>query len=144
MPRAPTDHASPGNLSVNARSGTALETAGARLCSLAHVELSISEQVTTSGSHILRLTGALDLASRDELTRAGNAALQRAETKSLVLDLAELDFLDSSGIGAIVLLAGSAEDAEREFALQAPSERVVRVLGVSGLLDTWPIRAASD
>jgi anti-anti-sigma factor len=61
----------------------------------------------------------------------------------LVLDLAGVNFFDSSAIGALVQIASEAADVEVPFALRAPSDRVMRVLTIAGLLDAWPVENAS-
>ena len=107
------------------------------------MDLSISEETDDAHRRVLRLVGALDLASRDLLLDAAAKALAASRpTTGLVLDLAGVSFFDSSGVGAVVQVARDAEDADAAFALQAPSQRVTRVLEVSGLLDAWPIEDA--
>jgi anti-sigma B factor antagonist len=108
------------------------------------VELSIADRTDSRQRHVLALTGSLDLASRDVLYQAGVAALSTPDVPGLVVDLAGVTFLDSSGIGALVELAGDAQDAGVGFALHNPSERVRRVLTISGLLDAWPIEKATE
>jgi anti-sigma B factor antagonist len=51
------------------------------------------------GLHIVALHGELDLASADGLA----AALVEIAGSTLVVDLADLSFMDSSGIGALVV-----------------------------------------
>jgi anti-sigma B factor antagonist len=107
------------------------------------MDLTITENHANDGRHLISLTGALDLASRGALLDAGRVALKTQDASALVVNLAGVDFFDSSGIGAIVELAGDAEDAAIAFSLQAPSPRVLRVLEIAGLLDTWPIEPAT-
>jgi anti-anti-sigma factor len=57
----------------------------------------------------------------------------------LVLDLAAVTFIDSTGLGAIVQIAGDAADADLGFVLARPSDRVTRILTASGMRDIWPI-----
>lgn len=90
------------------------------------------------GHALLRVTGAIDVQSRDALLTAGHAAFE-GDTPGLVLDLADVTFLDSTGIGALVELGHDAEDADAAFALRDPSPRVVRILEMTGLSDAWPI-----
>jgi anti-anti-sigma factor len=103
------------------------------------MDLAIAERVDSRHRHVLSLTGSLDLSSRQVLHSSAAAALSAPETSELVLNLAGVNFLDSIGIGALVELARDAEEAGVAFALQDPSDRALRVLTISGLLDTWPI-----
>lgn len=95
--------------------------------------------VDTEGRHRLVCAGALDLESRTRLLEASAAALGAAGTTGLLLDLAAVTFIDSTGLGAIVQIAGDAEDAGLGFALGRPSDRVNRILTASGMRDLWPI-----
>ncbi len=103
------------------------------------MELTIDEGTDASGARVLTLRGALDLASRELLAEAGRLALGDPEVSGLVLDLSGVGFVDSTGLGAIIELAGDAEDASRAFSLRSPSERVTKVLTVCGMADAWPI-----
>ncbi|HZY77791.1 MAG TPA: STAS domain-containing protein [Jatrophihabitantaceae bacterium] len=106
------------------------------------MELSITAEPDATGRHVLGLDGALDLASCGALLERAGAALGTPHLPGLVLDLSGITFIDSSGIGAIVQIAGDAEDASIPFAIRRPSERVVRVLTLSGLIDAWPVENA--
>lgn len=106
------------------------------------MELSISGEQDSSGRQILTLSGSLDMSSRSFLKEQSAIAVETPDATGIVLDLANVEFLDSSGIGCIVEVAGNAKDRGTDFALRAPSDRVVRVLTVAGLLDTWTIEPA--
>ena len=54
--------------------------------------------------------------------------------KSVVLDFTGLDYLDSSGIGAVVRLYVSAKSAECDLRLVNFNQRVRELLGLTGLL----------
>jgi anti-sigma B factor antagonist len=103
------------------------------------VDLTVSVIPENDGRSALVLQGALDLQSRDVLLDAARGAGDRPGMTGLVLDLREVSFMDSSGIGALVQLARASDDAGMTFALRAPSARVQRVLQVTGLADSWPI-----
>ena len=79
---------------------------------------------------VLSLAGELDLADAPALREALRRAVDRAP-KRLVVDLAEVTFVDSTVLGALVearsKLGGDA------FALAAPGLEVRRALEISGL-----------
>jgi anti-anti-sigma factor len=108
------------------------------------VELSVTESHDPDGRHVLSLTGAVDFTSRDLLLQAAADALAGPNLPGLVLNLAGVNFFDSSAIGAIVQIAGDAADAGTPFALRTPSPRVTRVLAIAGLLDAWPVEGGPD
>jgi anti-sigma B factor antagonist len=103
------------------------------------MDLKITETATDSGARTLVLTGSVDIASKQVLTEAGRIALLEHGAHRLTLDLAEVSFIDSSGLGALIELAGLAADRGSSFALRAPSRRVQRVLDLTGLTDAWDV-----
>jgi anti-anti-sigma factor len=77
----------------------------------------------------LRLAGELDLFTSSKLTLA-LAAVDGMDP--IHIDLGELTFIDSAGIGAILTFAGSRTDSGR-VVLMNPSEPVRRALEIAGL-----------
>lgn len=110
-------------------------------CSVDSVDLDVTMVVEESAA-VVTVSGALDLASRGALIDRGNEALALSGTKALVVNLAAVAFIDSSGVGALVQLAGHADDVGRDFVIRRPSDRVVRILDVTGLLHEWTIDSA--
>lgn len=82
----------------------------------------------------LVLTGSIDLVSRDGLKDAGLEHLRAG--RSVTLDMAGVEFIDSTGIGAIVDLMVEARAAGLGFGIGRRSERVDRILEITGLDDT--------
>jgi anti-anti-sigma factor len=101
------------------------------------MELQVARRdaVTADEETTLALTGSLDLASRQVLVDAGLEVL--GQGRSLALDLAEVGFIDSTAIGALVELANAAKRQGRSFAVTATSAPVRRILDVTGLADAW-------
>jgi anti-sigma B factor antagonist len=97
------------------------------------VELSIAVTRTEAGRSVLRLDGSVDLVSKDEFVDAGRAELQRPGCAQLAIDLSAVTFMDSSGLGALVTLDNEAESRQVGFAVLNPSERVDRLLTLTGL-----------
>ena len=102
------------------------------------MNIGIESVTDDAGRCVVRVSGAIDVQSRAALLTAGRAALE-TDAPALVLDLGDVSFLDSTGIGALVELSHDAEDAQTAFALRDPSPRVIRILQMTGLGDTWPI-----
>src|SRR5664279_3152063 len=107
------------------------------------MELTIATAVTGAGRHTISLGGAIDLQSRADLVAAGHAALAAASCSAVVLNLAAVTFIDSTGIGAIVELARDAAETGVGVALQDPSARVMRILQLTGLQDAWTIESVA-
>jgi anti-sigma B factor antagonist len=103
------------------------------------MELRIDESRGAAGDVVLTVSGSVDLASQSALLAKGQELLARDGLTAVALDLAEVSFLDSTGIGALVELSRDAEDQDVDFAIRNPSARVTRVLEVTGLRDRWRI-----
>ena len=89
------------------------------------------------GGVVVWLQGELDMATAGELRRALTAELDR-EPGAVAVDLTELSFVDSSGIGALVVASRQASDGGCAFVLHCPGRAVRRALqltGVDGLLE---------
>lgn len=79
---------------------------------------------------VFRLVGELDLASAPDLI-AALAALTDGAATPVVLDMAGVGFVDSTGVR--VLLEAQAASPQRVVALMAPSRAVTRVLDLTRL-----------
>jgi anti-sigma B factor antagonist len=107
------------------------------------MDLELRSSVDPAGRATVTLVGSLDLESRGQLIETAGELL-KAGPVGLVLDMAEVTFIDSTGIGAIVDLSHSAEELGMTFALARPSSRVVRILEITGLSQEWTIDGLSS
>jgi anti-anti-sigma factor len=85
---------------------------------------------------VLTVAGELDLSTVGELHSAVSAELG-ADPVDLVLDLAEVGFVDSSGLGALLRIRAEqlARGVTMRIAAVAPGP--ARVIGIAGLADTF-------
>jgi anti-sigma B factor antagonist len=84
-------------------------------------------------------TGELDLATAPALEAALARAFESAGAERVVLDLRELEFIDSSGLRTLLTARKQAEDAGAGFSLVAGHrglERTLEIAGVHGVF-TW-------
>lgn len=79
------------------------------------------------GTIVVRLQGQLDLATAPALTRVLVRALD-ARPEAVIIDLAELTFLDSTGIHQLVSADRRARSRGCGFALRSPRRQVLKVL----------------
>jgi anti-anti-sigma factor len=94
---------------------------------------SISEVDLDSGCRELRVEGELDLSVADQLQeRLDAAAMDDVEVR---VCLERCDFIDSTGIAAIVLAHRLMASRGRRLLVCHPSGQVSRILGVTGLND---------
>lgn len=90
--------------------------------------------------HVLKVSGELDLASVETFLDHARAALASA-TPVLALDLGGLEFVDSTGLGALVRLHKEARGAGKAMELTRVPSHVSRILEVSGLSELFADRS---
>jgi anti-sigma B factor antagonist len=95
--------------------------------------------VASGSRHTLRLSGALDMASSTGL----NEALVRLcadGAQAITLDLTNLEFMDSTGLYAILSAKELCQRNEYEFSLIQGPASIRRLFEVTGLLDSLPFQ----
>jgi anti-sigma B factor antagonist len=91
------------------------------------------------GRLTLGLTGELDLASAPVLEAKAKQLLSEG-ARELVLDLGRLEFIDSSGLNAILRVRAQCEEHMCDFALTPGEKPVQRLFEVTRLIDRLPFR----
>jgi anti-anti-sigma factor len=97
------------------------------------------------GVWVVRVRGEVDISHEEEL----RGELQQAvasEVDGIVVDLTECEFIDSSGVRAL-LLSREAQESEKgpdALAVAAASEQILRILSVMGVDRVIPIRPTVD
>jgi anti-sigma B factor antagonist len=92
-------------------------------------------RVETEGdgvAHRLRLIGELDAAAVETLRNAVSDTMA-AGAERVVLDLGELDFVDSTGLGALIGALKRMREHGGELTLTAVRPRVTKLLEITGL-----------
>ncbi|MFJ7073043.1 STAS domain-containing protein [Streptomyces sp. NPDC098781] len=93
--------------------------------------LKITTRDATTGP-VLEITGDLDHATAAEL-RDRLTALTLQPGQRLVLDLADMDFCDSSGLTVLIAARNLAHAAGADIALAAVPAHTLRVMSIVGL-----------
>ena len=88
----------------------------------------------------LDVTGEVDVSCANELRAAIDAQIAKGVTGELVVDLAGVPYIDSTGIGVLVGAAHHAAGAT--FVVARPQRNVERVLGLLGVQADLNIRKA--
>ncbi len=91
-------------------------------------------------SMIITLRGEFDLKTAPEFCRRVDE-LELETTPRVVVDLKEVTFIDSSGLGALLGRYRDLSSSGIDFALAAPSHTVREILGIAGVcrvLDVYP------
>lgn len=78
------------------------------------------------------VSGELDIAAVDDLLGTAESCLGHTPT-GLTIDLGQVTFIDSSGLGALVRVRKSATQRHLGFALVAVPESLQRLFTITGL-----------
>lgn len=81
---------------------------------------------------VVAAIGEVDVSCASELRDAIDAALA-SEASSLTIDLAEVPYIDSTGIGVLVGAAHRGADAGKDVRVANPQRNVRRVLDMLGV-----------
>ena len=92
------------------------------------------ESLLVEGEAVLRLSGELDMHSADLFAEAARLVPAHG-IPTLVLDLSELSFIDSTGLRELVVAFTAQREIGGDLVLRAPSEHVRRVIDIVGLTD---------
>jgi anti-sigma B factor antagonist len=96
---------------------------------------------TIDGAVVVQLAGELDLYNADDV-RAALAEAAEAEPRCVVVDLAAVEFLDSTALG--VLIEARAKLGDGKLRLAGPQLGTRRTLQVSGLDRRLPVHDTVD
>ena len=87
-------------------------------------------------SHVIALLGELDLDGAPRL-EAEFLRVEASDATTIVVDLGNLDFIDSTGIRLILMAADRSQDDGRFKLLRGPKQ-VHRVFEITNLVDRLP------
>jgi anti-sigma B factor antagonist len=91
-----------------------------------------------AGSAIVTLGGELEFGTAASL-RSTFSDLVQQDCDRVVVDMAEVRFMDSSGLSLLVQAKQRFTAQGRGFELRSPTQRVIRVIETSGLGDLFAI-----
>jgi anti-sigma B factor antagonist len=87
-----------------------------------------------AGTTTVALLGEVDVLTVDQVRVALEQALS-GRPREIVVDLSELAFIDSTGLGALIFGFQRARDAGIGYRLAHPSRSVHQILTLSGVLE---------
>ena len=106
----------------------------------AHGGLTLRSHVRGATLEVM-LSGELDMAAAFKLETELDGLLAAPDTQAVVLDLAEVTFIDSAGLGTLLAIRDRAKQLGIDLEIARVSDRVQRILDATGLGDIS--RAAS-
>lgn len=85
------------------------------------------------GLAVVMVAGDIDLGTGDRLEQEIAAVTDTAGTTTIVVDLSEVSFLDSTGIGILVHGRRIADAAGQEYRITGARDVVLQVLKITGV-----------
>ncbi len=102
-----------------------------------HEDLSIHVHVIDD-IEAFELTGSLDIATSPTVRAALTSASERGGHQ-LIVDLTQVDFLDSTGLGALIGGQRRAREFGGEVRIVAKEGQILRLLRITGLLKVFAV-----
>ncbi|MCD9624631.1 STAS domain-containing protein [Rhabdothermincola salaria] len=103
-----------------------------------HFALDVSAAPGADAVTIVAVTGELDMASAPRL-RQELVSLASAGRTTIVIDLAGVDFLDSTGLGVVLGALKRVRAAGGDLALARTEPQVAKVFEITRLSDIMPL-----
>jgi anti-sigma B factor antagonist len=94
------------------------------------------DRSSEDGVHVVCAAGELDAASADRLRGAIDDVFAEGHT-SVVLDMEDITFIDSSGLSVLIHAYKQATERQGTLTLRSPSDQVVRLLELTGQRDRF-------
>ena len=98
----------------------------------------VVDNTARSDGPVVRLSGEFNHANAHELTEAVMTARELA-TETVFLDAAEVVFVDSSWLKALLLAQRELARQAKRFRIIAASPTIARLIEITGLQDIWPV-----
>ena len=93
--------------------------------------LAFTTTLTSAGDALISLTGELDLSATAPLEEEVERLASEDGVRRVVLDLRELEFMDSTGLRMVALAERRLRAAERELVLVRGADAVQRVFEIT-------------
>jgi anti-sigma B factor antagonist len=89
------------------------------------------------GTATVSVLGEIDFANADDVAQGIRDAIAEWAPPTILVDLRDATFIDSTGLGALIEGYRAATEGECRFAVINPTESFHRVLTVTGLCDLF-------
>jgi anti-anti-sigma factor len=90
---------------------------------------------TSEGVRVFRLLGTIDAATASSVAAALSTAWDQPSGEPVEIDLRGVSFMDSAGLGVLMMARMRARELDRPFRVVSPRPSVERLLRLTGLRD---------
>ena len=106
---------------------------------MTHDELNIDLKTESGGETLVfKLRGSLDLATAPTVRAALTDATEKGN-QHLIVDLTQLEFLDSTGLGVLIGAHRRAAERGGSFRLITSDGQIARLLNITGLIAVFAV-----
>ena len=96
--------------------------------------MNLQVESTAQGRKLrIAVDSEVDVSNAEELRAQIDAGLADETTQQIEVDMAQVSYIDSTGIGVLVGSAHKAQDSGRVFQVLNPQPNVLRILGLLGV-----------
>jgi anti-anti-sigma factor len=88
---------------------------------------------------VVRLSGRFEFSAHREFRETIDAALRNDDIEEVVIDLAEVAYIDSSALGMLLMLREKANGARKKLALASPRGVVKQALDIAHFEKLFPV-----
>ncbi len=107
------------------------------------MDLSIATESKAAVTSVV-VSGEVDVSNAHVLREAVDKALGGDAVQALEVDMAQVPYIDSTGIGVLVGSAHKAHDAGVAFSVVDAQSNVVRILGMLGVDEVVDVRSSGS
>jgi anti-sigma B factor antagonist len=90
-------------------------------------------------ARVMAVSGEVDLEHAEDLAAVGLLITKFLNGHNLIIDLADVRFMDSTGLGALIQIRNAAARDGRRVKLRSVHPRVRKIIEITGLLDVFEI-----
>ncbi|MFD2369619.1 anti-sigma factor antagonist [Brevibacillus sp. GCM10020057] len=102
------------------------------------------ETISSETEHQVNLFGDVDAFTGPKVKEAIMALVESPDAASIVVDLANVEYMDSTGIGIFIAVMKACKQTGRVLAVQNLSSRVERLFRITGLYELISIRKGAS
>jgi anti-sigma B factor antagonist len=101
--------------------------------------MAVETKQLDGGISVVAVSGRLALGGETERLEAAVNKLLAQDLKRIVLDIAALDYVDSSGVGMLVSCLTKVKKAGGEFKVAGANPRIRRIFSMTGVEGMMPL-----
>jgi anti-anti-sigma factor len=93
----------------------------------------VSNKSNTKDKDVIQLTGRFDFNTRHLFKDAYTPLLQPSAEKVIEINMAGVDYMDSSSLGMLMLLSEKAHEVGKSLVLSQPNSTVTQILDIANI-----------